>query len=54
LPNGRTLPVRGNVWKLITILPKHWQPPAAAAPVVAEEIAIQPAICSDGNLKRAD
>jgi hypothetical protein len=27
LPNGRTLPVRGNVWKLITILPKNWQPP---------------------------
>ena len=27
LPGGRTLPVRGNVWKLITILPKRWQPP---------------------------
>jgi hypothetical protein len=31
LPGGRTLPVRGNVWKLITILPKHWQPPQVAA-----------------------
>jgi hypothetical protein len=30
LPNGRTLPVRGTVWRLITILPKHWQPPADA------------------------
>ena len=30
LPGGRTLPVRGNVWKLITILPKHWQPPQVA------------------------
>jgi hypothetical protein len=30
LPNGRTLPVRGNRWKLITILPKDWQPPARA------------------------
>ena len=28
LPNGRTLPVRGTEWRLITILPKHWQPPA--------------------------
>jgi len=31
LPGGRTLPVRGNVWKLITILPKHWQPPPPIA-----------------------
>ena len=31
LPGGRTLPVRGNVWKLITILPKHWQPLQVAA-----------------------
>jgi hypothetical protein len=30
LPNGRTLAVRGNVWKLITILPKDWQPPVSA------------------------
>jgi hypothetical protein len=28
---GRTLQVRGTVWRLITILPKNWQPPAAAA-----------------------
>jgi hypothetical protein len=27
LPNGRSLAVCGNVWKLITILPKNWQPP---------------------------
>jgi hypothetical protein len=33
LPGGsRTLVVRGTVWRLITILPKNWQPPAAAAP----------------------
>jgi hypothetical protein len=30
LPNGRTLPVRGTEWRLITILPKHWQPPVPA------------------------
>jgi hypothetical protein len=29
LPGGsRTLAVCGNRWKLITILPKNWQPPA--------------------------
>ena len=30
LPGGgdRTLPVRAARWRLITILPKHWQPPA--------------------------
>jgi hypothetical protein len=29
LPDGRrTLTVRGTVWRLITILPKNWQPPA--------------------------
>jgi hypothetical protein len=28
LPDGRTLPIRGTRWRLITILPKHW--PAAA------------------------
>ena len=29
LPDGRrTLAVRGTVWRLITILPKNWQPPA--------------------------
>ena len=29
LPGGdRTLPVRATPWRLITILPKHWQPPA--------------------------
>jgi hypothetical protein len=33
LPGGsRTLQVRGTAWRLITILPKNWQPPAAAAP----------------------
>jgi hypothetical protein len=33
LPGGsRTLQVRGTVWRMITILPKNWQPPAAAAP----------------------
>jgi hypothetical protein len=31
LPGGKTLAVRGSVWKLITILPKHWQPPQVAA-----------------------
>ena len=30
--SSRTLQVRGTVWRLITILPKNWQPPAAAAP----------------------
>ena len=29
LPGGeRTLPVRATPWRLITILPKNWQPPA--------------------------
>jgi hypothetical protein len=29
LPDRRTtLPVRAGKWTLITILPKHWQPPA--------------------------
>jgi hypothetical protein len=33
LLDGRTtLPVRAARWRLITILPKNWQPPAAAAP----------------------
>jgi hypothetical protein len=32
LPSGRTLPVRGSVWNLITILPKGWQPPIEPAP----------------------
>jgi hypothetical protein len=31
LPNGKTLPVLGNRWKLITILPKNWQPPKVRA-----------------------
>ena len=32
LPGGsRTLQVRGTVWRLITILPKNWQPPQIAA-----------------------
>jgi hypothetical protein len=26
--NDRTLPVHATRWRLITILPKHWQPPA--------------------------
>jgi hypothetical protein len=25
--NSRTLPVRAAPWRLITILPKNWQPP---------------------------
>jgi hypothetical protein len=33
LPGGRrTLQVRGTVWRLITILPKNWQPPDSTAP----------------------
>jgi hypothetical protein len=32
LPDGRTLPIRATRWRLITILPKHWQPPAIPAP----------------------
>ena len=31
LPGGKTLAVRGSVWKLITILPKNWQPPTPTA-----------------------
>jgi hypothetical protein len=30
--NSRTLPVRAAPWRLITILPKNWQPPTSAAP----------------------
>ena len=31
LPDGRrTLSVRATTWRLITILPKNWQPPAPA------------------------
>jgi len=33
--SDRTLPVRATRWRLITILPKHWQPPA---PVAASEL----------------
>jgi len=29
--SSRTLPVRATRWRLITILPKNWQPPAAVA-----------------------
>jgi hypothetical protein len=38
LPGGsRTLQVRGTIWRLITILPKHWQPPQIViAPAVVE------------------
>jgi hypothetical protein len=33
LSDGRTtLPVRAAAWRLITILPKNWQPPTAVAP----------------------
>lgn len=33
LPGGsRTLPVRATPWRLITILPKNWQPPTSDAP----------------------
>ena len=33
LPGGsRTLPVRATSWRLITILPKNWQPPTSVAP----------------------
>ena len=28
--NSRTLPVRAAPWRLITILPKNWQPPTSA------------------------
>jgi hypothetical protein len=31
LPNGRTLAVRGNGWRLVTILPRNWQPPEPRA-----------------------
>ncbi len=31
-PDGRTLPVRAGRWRLITILPKDWQPPLASEP----------------------
>jgi hypothetical protein len=31
LPNGRTLAVRGNGWRLVTILPRNWQPPEVRA-----------------------
>ena len=32
LPDGRTtLPVRVSGWRLITILPKNWQPPSPVA-----------------------
>jgi len=30
--SSRTLPVRATAWRLITILPKNWQPPPAVAP----------------------
>jgi hypothetical protein len=30
LPDGRTLPIRATRWRLITILPKNWQPPQPA------------------------
>jgi hypothetical protein len=34
LPSGsRTLPVRATPWRLITILPKNWQPPTPVAPL---------------------
>ena len=36
LPGGRrTLAVRGTVWRLITILPKNWQPPMAEVEATA-------------------
>jgi hypothetical protein len=31
LPNGRTLAVRGNGWRPVTILPRNWQPPEPRA-----------------------
>jgi hypothetical protein len=49
LPNGKTLPVLGNRWKLITILPKNRQPPPrplftrlAACPLPAPALSLQP------------
>jgi hypothetical protein len=44
LPGGsRTLQVRGTVWRLITILPKNWQPPtpiaaSSSAPASSEHV----------------
>ena len=42
LPWGRTLLVRGNGWRLITILPRDWQPPQRQ-PMVVSETATLPA-----------
>jgi hypothetical protein len=47
LLDGRTtLPVRAARWRLITILPKNWQPPAsvAAAPSGSAEHAQEPSL----------
>ena len=35
LPDGKPLAVRGNGWKLITVLPRNFRPPAAVAQVEA-------------------
>jgi hypothetical protein len=34
--SDRTLPVRATRWRLITILPKHWQPPVAQQPTIEQ------------------
>lgn len=38
LPGGRTLPVRATAWRLITILPKNWQPLQSDAPSEASRL----------------
>jgi hypothetical protein len=37
LPGGRTLPIRATRWRLIIILPKHWQPPADIEPSLVRD-----------------
>ena len=38
LPDGKTLPVRATSWRLITILPKNWQPPDVAQGPAKESV----------------
>jgi hypothetical protein len=54
LPGGsRTLPVRGTVWRLITILPKNWQPATSTAPSSSgPEHAQEPSLWSPATRSR--
>jgi hypothetical protein len=50
LPDGKTLPARGNRWKLITVLPKNFRPPAPVATALAAKDAVEGVLSAGSDL----